>query len=397
MSPSASWSAWISDLARVPGDTYNSWIGSDYRFPSKEGLLIVHEEGAVGHLGDTVRARSTTSGKEYDLRRLRAGANAGGLVTLEALEALEREATLAMKAGVHAHTLRCYASLIENVGGSHCRLLLCGACSTNLSAYLAARDQRLQPTEVADIGQQLAFGLGHLHSLGILFGGMEPAGILYGYDGNWKLGSFQRSAEMPITALEWQSQCSGAGQPADVVGDIPPEARGAGDADMWPEADIWLLGRFLAALLLKQAGGEVTGGAEKGSTMLSATTATLQEPLQARFWLLLHWLLATAPSDRPNANECAALIGTVGQSNPQEMLEEMPPSARQHCSSVAVAAARQLAVDEAVKAAVDVSEQDRLVCRLAGLPLAELRKELQDTSRVDLLCENCGVRPQEAE
>mmetsp|Transcript_17898 Transcript_17898/g.56397 ORF Transcript_17898/g.56397 Transcript_17898/m.56397 type:complete len:392 (-) Transcript_17898:147-1322(-) len=386
MAPSLSWSEWISDLARVPGDTYNAWVGSDYRFPSNQGLIIVREEGPVGHLGVTSRARCTTSGREYELRRLRAGAKTGGLVTLGALEALEREATLAMKAGRHSHTLRCYATLIENIGGMHCRLLLCNPCSTDLDAHLRANDAGLQPCEVAEIGQQLAFGLGHLHSLGVLFGSMSPAGIVRGHDGLWKLGGFQRSAELPITSLEWRNQCRGAGVPVDdALDEAPPEARGSGDKEIWPEADVWLLGHILAVLLLKEAGA-VAPGPEKGSAVLRAPTAALQEPLAAHLWLLLHWLLATEPSDRPNANESAALISTVGQSHPEEMLEEMPLYARQHCTSIAMAAARQLAMDEA-----DTAGHDRIVCRLAGLSLRELRKELPDASRVDLLCGNCGV------
>jgi len=398
MAPSTtSWSEWITELARVPGDTYNALMGSDYRFPTDQGLIIVHEEGPLAHLGATVRARCTTSGREYDLRRLRAGANAGGLVALEALEALEREASLSMKAGVHSHTLRFRASLIENTGGTHCRLLLCDPCSADLRAYLSMRSDKLPASEVAELGQQLAFGLGHLHNVNILYGSMTPTGVVLGRDGLWKLADFNRSAELPLTAAEWQSQCAGSGQPLEKVDEIPPEARGSSSTDMWPEADVWLLGHLLAVLLLNEANGDVAPGVEKGSTMLAATIAALEEPLVARFWLLLHWLLAVEPADRPNANETAALVSTVAQAHPQEMLEEMPPAARCHCGNVALAAARQLAVDEAVAAAAGAAEHGRLVRRLSGLPLAELRRELADTSRVDRLCGNCGIELDEDE
>uniref|UniRef100_A0A7S4QGR4 Protein kinase domain-containing protein n=1 Tax=Alexandrium monilatum TaxID=311494 RepID=A0A7S4QGR4_9DINO len=397
MAPSLTWSEWIYDIARVPGDTYSAWVGNEYRFPSDQGLIVVHEEGPAGRSGSSTRARCTTSGKEYDLRRLRAGADAGGLVTLEALEALEREAKLARKAGVHPHALRCHSALIENVGGSHCRLLLCDPCSTDLGAHLKAHDDKLRPSEIVQVGQHLAFGLGHLHSLSILFGSMMPAGIVRGHDGLWKLGGFHRSAELPLTALEWRNQCVGAECAFGSLDEVPPEARVFSDADMWPEADVWLLGHLLAVMLLKEAGGAVTHGAEKGSTVLSAPTTALEEPLVARMWVLLHWLLASEPSDRPNANESAALVSTVGEARPEEILEEMPPYARRHCTSVAVAAARQLAVDEAVRAAADTDEHDRLVRCLAGLPLSKLRKEIPDTSRVDRLCDNCGVQSEEAE
>ena len=43
--------------------------------------------------------------------------------------------------------------------------------------------------EVVDLGQQLAFGLGHLHSVQILCGSVSPTGVFRGYDGLFKLGS----------------------------------------------------------------------------------------------------------------------------------------------------------------------------------------------------------------
>mmetsp|Transcript_52080 Transcript_52080/g.121087 ORF Transcript_52080/g.121087 Transcript_52080/m.121087 type:complete len:398 (-) Transcript_52080:124-1317(-) len=394
MAPANTWSQWIADLGRIPGDAYSSFIGSDYKFPSNQGLLVVHEQGLASHAG-AVRARCTTSGKEYELRRLQAGTDAGGLVALGALEAMERQASLAMKAGDHAHSLRCHAALIENKGGSHCRLLLCDPCITDLRAHLTANDSKLPVPDIIAIGQQLAFGLGHLHSLCILFGSMAPTGIFCGRDGLWKLGSFERSAQLPLTVGEWRDQCRDAGHPLSSVDETPPEARRSSDNEVRPEADVWLLGRFLATTLLSEASGAVAEG-EGGACVVSASVAELQDTSTARLWLLLHWLLAVDPVDRPNANETAALISTVCQTLPRELLEEMPRGARRHCSSAAVAAARQVALDEAVRAAADAAEHDRLVRRLAGLPLASLRRELSDASLVDRLCHNCGVTLDEA-
>ncbi|CAE8691991.1 unnamed protein product, partial [Polarella glacialis] len=51
----------------------------------------------------------------------------------------------------------------------------------DLAAHLANRPGgELSAGEVADLGQQLAFGLAHLHSLGILCGSLASAGVLRG-------------------------------------------------------------------------------------------------------------------------------------------------------------------------------------------------------------------------
>eukprot|EP00440_Ansanella_granifera_P026628 gb/GFBE01028921.1/.p1 GENE.gb/GFBE01028921.1/~~gb/GFBE01028921.1/.p1 ORF type:complete len:483 (+),score=89.02 gb/GFBE01028921.1/:1-1449(+) len=370
-----SWSEWLTGLARAPSAAAAGAFSDELRFPTAEGLIVVREELPLQHARGTARrARCTTSGAEYDLRRLRVGAEEGGLVALEALEAVDREADLAGRAGSHPNVVCCHGVLVQNAGATHSRLLLCDPCTMDLASYMAELGSDLPVGEVADLGQQLAFGLGHLHSLGILCGGITPPGVLRGLrDGFWKLADFSRAAVLPVAASEWRDRCRARPQEA------PPEARSHTDDAVKPEADVWLLAALLSALLC---------GA--GSVGVPAVPPRrLTDPGVSRLWLLLHWLLAEGPECRPCAGESAALLGAVLHTPPLELLDEMPARQRRRCRGVALAAARQLAVDLAVEA----SSGGNRAWRLAELSLERLREELRDSSQVDLLLENCGFDP----
>ncbi|CAE7556829.1 unnamed protein product, partial [Symbiodinium necroappetens] len=132
--------------------------------------------------------------------------------------------------------------------------------------------------ELADLGQQLAMGLSHLHSLGMLYGSLAASGVLRGsLDGLWKLGDFSRAAALPVAASEWRSR-SGA-KPCEA----PPEARGSTDDALKPEADVWLLASLVLATLC---------AAKPGDAFFALAPERLLDSAVARVWLLLQWLLA---------------------------------------------------------------------------------------------------------
>jgi len=370
----------------------SDWLSGgpgSYRFPTAEGLVSIREETAVAHYGEAgTRVRGDVSGKEYDLRRLRVGTASGGLVALAALEAVVNEVEMATDAGNHQHVVRCHASLVENAGGMHTRLLLLEPCCQTLEMFVSECGGSLPSADVTHIGQQLAFGMGHLHSNGLLYGSSSQSGIFRGCDGMWKLGDFSCGARPPVSSAHWRERNS-AGRP---LGALPPEARShCKDAVVSMEADVWLLGFLLASVLLGSIGGSVVAADAIGGSMLVATPDFLSEAFQARVWLLLHWLLAEATNDRPKANEAAALLSTVKFAAPEELLEEMPQDARIHCHKAAVAAARQLAMDEAVAAAHGSSERVSVMCRYSNMSFEEMRELLSDTSRVNQICECCGI------
>merc|ERR1712048_989297 len=92
-----------------------------------------------------------------------------------------------------------------------------------------------------------------------------------------------------------------------------------------------------------------------GGTAIAASPQDLADPLFANLWLLLHWLLAPRPNERPAAYEAVALMSTAAWVEPRDLLDGMPNCVRQRCSRATKAAARQLAVDEAAAVAVVTS------------------------------------------
>mmetsp|Transcript_11278 Transcript_11278/g.24421 ORF Transcript_11278/g.24421 Transcript_11278/m.24421 type:complete len:489 (-) Transcript_11278:351-1817(-) len=425
----------LSEVSRTQQQVsaaFNTAVGlsQDRRFPTEEGLIVVREEGELNYFkGSVTLARCITgSGREFALRRLALspaaeGASAdppstsssskkvrsrraapipggpgGSFVSLEAMEALVREADLMLAAGQHPHVLRCYASVVENSPDAHCRLLLCDLCSKDLASHVAASQYTapgvfapsLSPDEVAEIGQQLAAGLGHLHCLNILAGQVTSTGVLCGRDGLWKLGDFKSATRLPIRLDAWRAQQADGGSTlfeGDGLESTPPECRVPGanehEVELSPTIDTWLLGLLLADLLL-------------GDNGLAASPAALQQLPLARVWLLLHWAFVEDSSARPWPHELAALLGGAAYCSPAELLESLPEQAHNRASQEAKASARQLAID---LAAAEVEEAGRRVDfgRLAELSLVQLRQELTNSSAVDALCLNCGLEPDTGE
>jgi len=392
----SSWAGWFADLATLPGSAIGALAGSDVSFPTAEGLIVVREEprqpkAQLG--GVTSRAHCATSGRDFDLRRLSIGAAEGGFITLTALQVLERTVELQQAAGSHSHVHRCYAQVLENTGKAHRRLLLCEASNNDLAAFLAAQGGRLDTKDAAGFGQQLAFGLDHVHSRGILLGGLEAEGVFRGQDGLWKLADFSRSTRLPISVADWLEQC-GAPQHDEAAGNsrrgpterFPPEVAAVGDGALRQEMDVWFLGQLLAGILLE--GGSM--GCIPAAALGAVSGEALLCPVFARLWLLLHWLLSDEPQERPQANEVAALTGALADLLPSELLEEMPCSGRLRINGVVRAAARQLAMDEAVASIPSPAARSAAIHRVASLPLAVVRDELADSTRLDTLCRNCG-------
>jgi len=192
-----------------------------------------------------------------------------------------------------------------------------------------------------------------------------------------------------LLGADWRKQAADASNAFERNEEVPPEARGDADScgELAAETDCWLIARLLVGLFLPVGS---LASAEGGKTIIAASPQALSDKLQANLWLLFHWLLAPRPSDRPAANEVAALMSTAAWAEPKDLLDGMPTSVRQHCSRAAVAAARQLAVDETVAALCSTGAD---VARLAELSLEELRNGLADCRDVDRLCENCGIDP----
>lgn len=319
---------------------------------------------------------------------------------LAKLEALERESRIAVDAGSHPHIVRCHATLVENLGTDHSRLFLCDPCCLDMAAHLKAHGGALPAESVAEIGQQLSLGLRHLHSLDILCGSVTPHGVLLSCDGKWKLlGELGAAAELPCSLEEWRLRYVASS--SQQLPPLPPEARPPeagqkllssgqkllGEAALGhvtPALDIWMLGALLAGAL-EGVDARGIGGARAGNAVLAASEEVLLCPLAARLWMLVHWLLATEPVQRPWTRRLVPLVHSLSEMFPQDLLIEMPEYARFHCHGMAAAAARKLAF-----AGLSAAGGMNRSC-VAGLPLELLRRSLADPSDVDQLCENCGL------
>jgi hypothetical protein len=308
------------------------------------------------------------------------------------LEALERECNVAIQAGSHPHIVRCHASLVDNLAKEHCRVLLCDPCCGDLAAHLKAHGGTLPVEEVVEIGQELALGLRHLHSLDILCGNVTQYGVLQGCDGKWKLlGDLSAAVELPCSVETWcQLHLSSSASNSPLL--LAPEARAmptAGDqqwpskAQVTPALDVWMLGALLSGMV-DGIDARSIAGARAGNTVLPATEDVLLCPVAARLWMLLHWILATEVVQRPWSRRLVEVIHSLCELWPQDLLIEMPEYARFHCQGMATAGARRLAV-----AGVGGTSANRSCT--AGLPLEVLRQSMADPSDVDQLCENCGL------
>lgn len=374
-----------------------------HEFPSSRGRLSVREENALGFLRGTARACCVSTGEEFDLRRLRVGAEAGGHVTLAALEAVGREVDLMTEIALvpHLHVVGCHASLIENTGGTHARLLLCDPCIGDLASHVlsSASDDgvaRLQTEEATEIGQQVAFGIAHLHSHGILCGsGLNSRGVLKGRDGCWKIADFSCCQRLPAWLSDWTSS---PGQAS------PPEVSSSSSADveLSTAADIWMLGRLLAEVAIEGCSSSSSSdNSLHGDEAPLVPPQELLQPLVARVWLLLHWLLIADPSKRPDAGVVAALLGkTLCYMTPTELLDDMPVAASERVLATAVAAARQLALEAVASRTISGVARGALIDKLAGAPLPEIREALANTPAADelqRLCTNCGIEGERAD
>jgi len=252
---------------------------------------------------------------------------------------------------------------------------------------LAANEGNPLPiAETADLGQQLAFGLSHLHNLSILCGsGLVATGVLRGRDGCWKLGDFSGSGRLPLCASSWTFK---DGAPA------PPEVRKADDREITVAADVWMVGHLLAQMALR--GSATTSVEDGGDDVPMLAPSALLEPLTARLWVLLHWLLSGVPKQRPGAGEFAALIGALRYMEADELLQDMPRVVRARVFATGTAAARNLALEAAIASSPSTARSS-LIDRLAGAPLAEVREALSDAAEIDELCRNCGLGKEAAD
>jgi serine/threonine protein kinase len=339
------------DAIRVPGKVHN--------FPSSKGKIQVVEQGALAH-GCRIlssRAECCVSHASYDLRRLRVGGGGGGFVELRDLLKLEREVHLMEHLKPHPHVVQCHATLVENWGKQHCRLLLCDPCVKSLEIHVRVNGGRLTALETKEIGHQIAQGLQFLHGhdgTGIICGSVSTSAVLCGTDGLWKLGDIGVSTDVPVTAEEWRE----AHRSNRLHKDEPPEVQAAAEdksLKVTTAADVWMLGVMLATCAIGRhpfsspwhppmAFSDYTIVKEK--ELFKPPARALLEPLCARLCLLISWMLESKPEHRLQIFEASALLSTLAYTSAEELLQDMPEKVRTTFEDLIVSAAQELSKEQ---------------------------------------------------
>ena len=176
------------------------------------------------------------------------------------------------------------------------------------------RRDKLSPAETLDIAQQVAAGLGHAHSQGILHRDLKPENILIGEDGRARivdLGLAIPIDDAELLAAEHKKQ----GTPYY----LSPEQAKNGEIDA--RSDLYSFGATLYHCL---AGKPVfTGGTVKEilTKQVHQDPAPISEAVGTSSSLdpVVMKLLSKDPSERyGNAEECLAALNLAARSDPQK-------------------------------------------------------------------------------
>jgi hypothetical protein len=225
---------------------------------------------------------------------------------------------------------------------------------------------------------------------------MVPAAVLLGRDGLWKIGYFGLAAVLPLTAGQMREHHhrrlqTQHGTESSSLRTLAPEAVfGSEDSAISPQADIWSLGYMLATLLITayRGGTILEGRTGTADTLILVSPDMLMQPLPARLWLLLHWMLSSEPTQRPKIGEVCALLSNLEMVVPREMMAKLPAAAQFHCGSSALSASRQLSAHRIVSAQPGIATAGQLQ---SAASLQQLRELVADPSEIDTICQNCGI------
>lgn len=168
-------------------------------------------------------------------------------------------------------------------------------------ATLASRfaDGRLAPSEVAEIGRQVAEGLAYAHACGVVHRDVKPGNILLAPDGRALIADFGIAH-----LLDGTTRHTAVGQAIGSPAYLAPEQASGGELS--GATDVYSLG-----LLLLEG---LTGDRPFRGTTTEMVYARLQGPPDVPADLPLGWatllraMTSVAPGDRPTANDVATTL-----------------------------------------------------------------------------------------
>lgn len=162
----------------------------------------------------------------------------------------------------------------------------------------------LDESRIADIGQQIAAALSHLHRRGLIHRDIKPSNVLVGHDGTTKLCDLGLARAVDPGQTVTRIGAS-VGTPAFMA---PEQARGD---HVTTAADIFALGRTVSAMM-NHGATAIDDGPPNDTVASSSSEADSTSPPTYSRWLsrLVKWMLETDPRDRPTAAQVEAAFSS---------------------------------------------------------------------------------------
>jgi len=292
---------------------------------------------AEGAFGAVIKVRDSRTGQEYALKKMACAENCS--VAMD-LEAAKLEAKILRDIPSHPNIVRCLGSLCQESSASVCILLEILDGGT-LADYME-RKQQLSPSDMLRPFGQIAEAVRHLHSQrpplqhrdlkieNVLLD--RPGGEL---DGSWKLVDFGSCSTECVGATEMsRPQLMKLQDQIDKTVTMlyrPPEMADVGlncrkGYEITEKVDMWMMGCIIYTLAFFKHPFQ-----DNCTTMAIANARYLvpqDHPMarSAKLCSLIHWLLSSDPSQRPDAAKLCEVLRVLPKCEFATLLDSMPSS-----------------------------------------------------------------------
>lgn len=285
---------------RLPGpisaicEDLNASIGDRLTFKTSDGKREIVELGPVGISPNITKVRCTATNDEFIMKRIEmsmqcdsshgAGRGNPGLVSMEALEALAQRSDLIASLPQIPNLVKCHGVQADNHGKVPAKVVLMELCGESLKDIMG--QEGMKSDDLLHVFRDVAEGLLCLHTadLGaVVHGSLEPEHIFRDLkSGVWKLGSYGAVTRSSETA-----------------------------------SDIWQLGVLLLTVLFGSTAFSICKGTSVDEVRdLIVSSLPFGRPcsnMEGRLLVMIHWMLAAEPSQRPTAEQVVIALGKLGE------------------------------------------------------------------------------------
>ncbi|CAE6917760.1 unnamed protein product [Symbiodinium natans] len=325
------------------GGVASSFVGQSHVLkgargsPPRDVTEVAHI--AEGAFGAVMKVTCSRTGERFALKKISC---AEGVQVASSFEAAEREAKILSELPPHENIIRCFGFSIDapqRSGGSGTVKLLLELCNGHLLDFQDSKGGKLSPKEMMDPFVQVTEAVRHLHAQRppIQHRDLKVENVLQGSDGNWKLCDFGSCSTACVPGHELpRGELQRLQEEIDKTVTMlyrPPEMADVqlnyrkGYA-ITEQVDIWMLGCILYTLAFYRH------PFQDNATPMAIWNAKYFIPSEhpmarsAKLCALIHWLLAADPKDRPQAPRVLEACKSIGKSEYDEFVGQMPASVR---------------------------------------------------------------------